>query len=158
NAAADRCGADFIAVAHHADDQAETVLLRLLRGAGAAGLGAMRENGPGRIIRPLLKVSRADVLAYLDSIGAAFVVDSTNSSIAIRRNRVRHELIPHLEREYGVGLRERLVALADEMRSLDDFAICAARTELNRTMRGDSLDITRFANLPPALAAATIRE
>src|SRR5262249_40090698 len=59
--AAVRTGCDHVAVGHHADDQAETVLMRLLRGAGIAGLSAMAETGPGRLIRPLLSLSRADI-------------------------------------------------------------------------------------------------
>ncbi|HLX36240.1 MAG TPA: tRNA lysidine(34) synthetase TilS, partial [Candidatus Binataceae bacterium] len=131
DAAADRVGADYIALAHHADDQAETVLMRMLRGAGAAGLAAMAARGPGRIIRPMLDVTRSDVLAYLERIGEQFVNDSSNQSAALLRNRVRTELMPMLERNYAPGLRGRLVQLAAEMRALDDFAAEAARRELD---------------------------
>ena len=158
NSAADRVGADYIALAHHADDQAETVLMRMLRGAGAAGLAAMAEKGPGRIIRPILSVTRAEVLTYLESIGEPFVNDSSNQSSAILRSRVRVELIPMLERNYAPGLRGRLVKLASEMRALDDFVSEAARRELDAHSRRDGLNLARFAQLHPALQAEVLRQ
>ena len=158
NAAADRIGADYIAIAHHADDQAETVLMRMLRGAGAAGLAAMSVRAPGRIIRPMLDVTRDEVNAYLKSIGEGFVNDSSNQSAALLRSRVRTELMPMLERNYAPGLRRRLVQLASEMRALDDFVGEAARRELAALASEDGLDISRFAQLHPALQAQLIRQ
>jgi len=158
NSAAERIGAGFIALAHHADDQAETVLLRLLRGAGAAGLGAMSERGPGKIIRPMLWATRAEVKAYLTAIGASYAVDASNDSPAILRNRVRAELLPMLERDYTPALSARLSELAGEMRALDDFVTIAARRELESAARGDAMDISRFAAMHPALRAAVVRE
>jgi tRNA(Ile)-lysidine synthase len=158
NSAADRIGAEFIALAHHADDQAETVVLRLLRGAGAAGLAAMHERGPGRIIRPMLAVTRAEARAYLAAIGADFVVDSSNNSGAILRNRIRTDLLPMLEREYAPGLAGRLVELADEMRALDDFVAAEAQRELASMPASDALDLARLSAMHPALQAAVLRE
>lgn len=151
-------GADYLALAHQADDQAETVMLRLLRGAGAAGLAAMGERGPGRIIRPMLAVTRAEVLEYLDAIGENFVSDSTNLSPAILRNRVRMELLPMLEREYAPGLAGRLCELADEMRELDGFVRIAAGGEFAARIGADgALGIAGFARLHPALQRALVR-
>jgi tRNA(Ile)-lysidine synthase len=156
---ADRLGASHIALAHHADDQAETVLMRLLRGAGMAGLGAMAEAGPGRLIRPLLGVSRAALLAYLEAISARFVTDSTNLSTTPQRNRVRNELLPMLEREYAPGLRDRLAELSSELRSARDFLTSLARDELKARLEvGGALEIGGFEKLHPALAAMLIRE
>ena len=101
--AADRVGADFIALGHHRDDQAETVLMRLMRGAGAAGMAAMAERGPERLIRPMLSISRAEIREYLDACAIPFVEDSSNSSRDFLRNRIRGELIPMLERDYAPG-------------------------------------------------------
>ncbi|MGZ6243948.1 MAG: tRNA lysidine(34) synthetase TilS [Candidatus Binataceae bacterium] len=169
-AAAAGIGASRIITAHHADDQAETVMLRLLRGAGATGLGAMAEAmslGPSgvTIVRPMLRVPRREVLRYLDSIGARFVGDSSNANRGLLRNRVRLELLPALERDYAPGLRRRLCALASEMRELDDYLAGAARTELSLRLREsvaggplDLLDLNAFAGMPPALAAAVLRE
>ena len=132
HSAADRMGAGHIALAHHADDQAETVLMRLLRGTGVAGLGAMAEAS-GRLIRPMLSLGRGEIIDYLNAIGARFVTDSTNCSPAILRNRLRAELIPMLERDYAPQFGRRLGELADEMRSLDDFVSAAAEAELDRS-------------------------
>jgi tRNA(Ile)-lysidine synthase len=157
HSAADRIGASHIALAHHADDQAETVLIRLLRGTGVAGLGAMAEAS-GRLIRPMLSLGRGEIIDYLSAIGARFVTDSTNRSPAILRNRLRAELIPMLERDYAPQFGRRLGELADEMRSLDDFVSAAAEAELDRSPGAAlSIDIARFATLHPALAAAVIR-
>ncbi|MGA8059658.1 MAG: tRNA lysidine(34) synthetase TilS, partial [Candidatus Binataceae bacterium] len=139
-AAAAQLGASRIATAHHADDQAETVMLRLLRGAGAAGLGAMPETmtlAPTgvTILRPMLRAGRREILRYLDSIGARFVSDSSNAHQGFLRNRVRIDLLPELERDYAPGFRRRLAALATEMRELDDYVARAARTELDSRLR-----------------------
>ena len=159
NAAADRIGADYIAFAHQADDQAETVMMRLLRGAGAAGLAAMAERGPGRIIRPMLAVTRDEVMAYLESIGEKFVNDSSNQSSAYLRNRVRTELMPMLEAQ----LRARAARAAGPAR----LARCARSTissvrrrsgNSNRMPRFGGLDISSFAQLHPALQAEVIRQ
>jgi tRNA(Ile)-lysidine synthase len=155
----ERLGAERVALGHHAGDQAETVLLRLIRGAGAAGLGAMAEVGPGPVFRPLLAVERAEILKYLEAIHARFVVDSSNASPAMLRNRVRAQLLPMLEREYGAGLGRRLAGLAAEMRSLDDLVTAMAEAELERAIDSDgTLDVARAASLHPAVAAAVVRE
>lgn len=89
-------GYDRIAVAHNSDDQAETLLLNLMRGCGVAGLRGMRQD-TGEIIRPLLNVSRREILDFLACRGVEFVTDSTNSESAYRRNFLRNEVIPLLE-------------------------------------------------------------
>jgi tRNA(Ile)-lysidine synthase len=133
-------------------------MMRLLRGSGAAGLAAIGPAGPGRILRPMLALRRSQILVYLDAIGAPSVTDSSNLSPAILRNRIRRELLPMLERDYAPGLSRRLVGLAAEMRSLDDYLETAARRELRR--RQDSpvrLNLSGFAELHPALATAILR-
>lgn len=168
--AAKRLRAAFIATAHHADDQAETVMLRLLRGAGVAGLGAMAETLPlaptgVTVLRPMLHAWRHEILRYLDSIGARFVNDASNAHQGFLRNRVRIDLLPALERDFAPGLRRRLAALATEMREFDDYVGLAARTELGPRLREsvaggplDLLDLNGFAGLHPALASALLRE
>lgn len=155
---ADNIGADFIALAHTADDQAETVMMRLVRGAGAEGLSAMAEAGPDRLIRPMLSVGRDEILAYLSAIEADYVTDSSNFSRSFMRNRVRHELLPVIERDYAKGIRPRLVGLANEMRDLHDFIRQSARAELMRRKSGNRLDLDGFEGLHPALARALLRE
>ena len=88
-------GATSIAVAHHRDDNVETLLLNLVRGSGLKGLCGMRRQN-GYIIRPLLELSRADIENYLHAEGQAFRTDSTNTDTAFKRNKIRHELLPLL--------------------------------------------------------------
>jgi len=118
-------GASAIAVAHTRDDQAETFLLRLLRGAGSAGLGAMRARS-GDLIRPLLEVGRREVLEHLRAHGLEWREDASNAELRFSRNRVRHELLPYLERHFNPGIREGLARtaalLADEHERLTEAA------------------------------------
>jgi tRNA(Ile)-lysidine synthase len=159
NRAADALGARYIALGHHADDQAETVLMRAMRGAGITGLAAMSESGPGRIFRPLLRLWREEILEYLREIGAAYVTDSSNLSATFLRNRVRLELIPSLERAWAPDVRARLVELATDMRALDDLVRGLAKAELERATRADgALDIGGFASLAPGLRVPVLRE
>jgi tRNA(Ile)-lysidine synthase len=132
--------AQALLVAHTADDQAETVLLNLLRGAGLKGLAGMRLDEtldpiqlglrlvhapPMRVARPLLRVSRATTLAYCQELGLARVEDPSNLSGAYTRNRVRLELLPLLER-FNPGVRGVLARTADlaaeDEQALDDLA------------------------------------
>ena len=105
-------GAQSIALAHHLDDQAETVLIRLLRGSGGAGLSAMGSRSQGILKRPLLQVSRAELERYLKERGLGYRTDATNADTAILRNSIRHELIPYLKR-YNPKVSQRLAATAE---------------------------------------------
>lgn len=155
---ADRLGADYVALGHHRDDQAETVLMRLMRGAGAKGMAAMAEHGPGRLIRPMLSLSRANIRSYLDACAMGFVEDSTNSSPDILRSRIRTELLPMLEREYAPGLGGRLAEIAAEMRSLDELVAAIAGRELDAMRRpGGALDVSGFGAVNRAVQPVTIR-
>jgi tRNA(Ile)-lysidine synthase len=157
--AADSFGVNYIALAHNRDDQAETVLMRLMRGSGVAGLAAIAPVGPGGIVRPLLDVSRYRILKYLDALGAVYVTDSMNSDRRFLRNRIRHELIPNLERDYAQGIGRRLAAIASEMRALDQFLEAMADAELQRRLdRSGRLATGGFGALPQALASALIRQ
>jgi tRNA(Ile)-lysidine synthase len=105
-----RTAARWIATAHHRDDQAETVALRLLAGTGLRGLAAIRARS-GAVVRPLLDCSRAELAATVAAAGLAAVTDPTNRDLARPRNRLRHRLLPALEAaEAGTGAR--LAALA----------------------------------------------
>lgn len=104
-------GASAIAVAHHADDQAETFLLRLLRGAGTAGLSAMAPLNQTGIIRPLLAVNRQELRAHLTARQLTFREDSSNGDQTYLRNRVRHELLPLLQ-EYNPAISKQLATTA----------------------------------------------
>lgn len=93
--AADR-NLDCIAIGHHRDDQAETLLLHLLRGSGTDGLAGMRFRS-GRLIRPLLNTPKEEILAYLEACGQSFCTDATNFETDATRNRIRLQVIPALE-------------------------------------------------------------
>jgi tRNA(Ile)-lysidine synthase len=113
---ADRIGASAIALGHTADDQAETVLMRLLTSATPWSLRAMAER-EGRLARPLLRVWREATLAYCAALGLEPVDDPSNRDPRFLRSRVRHELLPALEAVFP-GARRRLVTLAGRQRQL----------------------------------------
>ena len=99
---AERTGARRIAVAHHMEDQAETILHNLFRGSGIKGLGGM-EPVRGKIIRPLLWASRRQILDYLEERGISYCTDSTNASMEYTRNKLRSMVIPMVCREINPG-------------------------------------------------------
>lgn len=111
---------DSIAVAHTADDQAETVLSHLLRGTGLAGLAGIYPVA-GRIVRPLLELRRAELRDYLSSIGQSWREDRTNQDTSRTRARIRHELIPVLERNFDAAAVTRLARLAAHAREDEVF-------------------------------------
>jgi tRNA(Ile)-lysidine synthase len=157
--AAGRLDADVIAVGHSLDDQAETFLLRLIRGAGTRGLAAIRPRA-GRVVRPLLEIRRADLRRYAADHDLAFREDATNQDLGFARNRVRHELIPQLER-YSPAVQAILAgeaALAGEDEEyLEAAAIESSASIVLRTERGLEIDAARLAQLPPALASRVVR-
>ena len=118
---AERHDCSRIAVAHHADDQVETFFLNLLRGTGLRGLAGMqRENG--NIWRPMLNVTRAQVLDYLESIGQDYVTDSTNKQNDFRRNHVRNVIIPFIEQQFPEAksrIHQTMHNLADDLDLLE---------------------------------------
>jgi len=106
--------ADKIATAHTLDDQAETVLMRVLRGAGAQGLsGIAPQHKEKRLIRPLLKVRRTQLEQYLRKLQQPWREDSSNQDLAHTRNRVRHQLMPLLEQQFNPGIRQTLGDLSE---------------------------------------------
>ncbi len=114
--AAQQANADVVAVGHTRDDQAETFLLRLVRGAGARGLGAMHPRS-GVVVRPLLEVPRSELLEFLDARRLPFRQDATNVDVGIPRNRVRAELLPLLAARFNPRIAEVLAAEADLARA-----------------------------------------
>jgi tRNA(Ile)-lysidine synthase len=145
-----------LATAHHRDDQAETVLLRALRGTGPAGLAAIRPTlDGGRVLRPLLGLRRAELAAYLARGGHRFVSDSTNAEPAIPRNRLRAEVVPLLE-AIAPGAVANLAALAELARESELVtgerldALLAGAVETGEG--GVWLEVETFAALAPAAA------
>lgn len=111
-------GADRIATAHHRDDQAETVLLHLLRGSGLQGLGGIPAVR-GKIVRPLLEVSRAEIDGYVQRWAVPFVEDETNQDVRFTRNRLRAEVLPLLE-AIAPGCGGRIAGTASLLRDEDE--------------------------------------
>jgi tRNA(Ile)-lysidine synthase len=117
--------ADVVALGHTRDDQAETVLLRLVRGAGPRGLAAMYPR-KGCIIRPLLGARRQDLREWLDARGVTFVEDETNADVAIPRNRVRAELLPLLAARFNPSIVDVLADEAEIAREVWEWMTSAA--------------------------------
>jgi tRNA(Ile)-lysidine synthase len=114
--------ADKIATAHTLDDQAETVLMRVIRGTGARGLaGIFPLHQEKQLVRPLLEVSRLEVEAYLQTIGQPWREDSSNRDLNHARNRIRHQLIPLLERDFNPSVRQTLAGLAEVARGEAEY-------------------------------------
>ncbi|HLT59100.1 MAG TPA: tRNA lysidine(34) synthetase TilS [Limnochordales bacterium] len=157
--AADQVSATRIALGHHADDQAETVLLRLLRGAGTTGLAGMRPRR-GRYIRPLLGVPRAAIEAYCRRFELNPRVDPSNVSPQYLRNRIRHHLLPLLEREYNPNIRAVLCRTAGLLREEDDLLeALAVRAHRRLAAQGGphELPVAGLARLPAAVARRVVR-
>jgi tRNA(Ile)-lysidine synthase len=144
-------GARWIATAHHRDDQAETVLLRLLFGSGLEGLAGVRPVH-GAVVRPLLGLTRSALLAALDSAGLAPVDDPTNRDLAVPRNRVRHRLLPALAAD-DPGIAVQLARLASHARGAAAAIDRALSEWLPATRDEDGIAVPhqRFAALPESL-------
>jgi tRNA(Ile)-lysidine synthase len=123
--AAEETTAARIAVGHTRDDQAETFLLKLVRGAGLTGLGGVYPRR-GMVVRPLLDASRADLRGYLDTRGQTWVEDETNDDLTNPRNRIRHRVLPELDAAYGAPTSPAIARAADIVREdgqwLDELA------------------------------------
>lgn len=151
-------GCTKIATGHSCDDQAETVLMRMMRGAGLDGLAAIHAVRDGWIIRPLLDCSRAEVLAFLEARGLSYCEDSSNLDRRFLRNRIRYEVLPLLE-SINPGVRERLALAASiaavEARHLDDLLapILAASVDV----ADGSLSLRIFSELTAGLHGRAIR-
>ncbi len=135
---AQRLGARFVAVAHTADDQIETVLQRLLRGTGVAGLAGMppvRPLSPAvQLVRPMLGARRREVLQYLTEIGQDFRTDSSNADRRLTRNRLRGELLPFVRREFNAEVDEAILRLAQQARGTQQLVANLAEKLVERAI------------------------
>jgi tRNA(Ile)-lysidine synthase len=137
--AANQTGARYVATAHTADDQVETVLFNILRGTGLAGLAGIprvREfTEAASLVRPLLEVTRMEVLDYLLQSRAPFREDSSNASEAYTRNKIRRQLLPLLEREFNPHVREAISRLSRIAAESDEFIVAATRDAATLLLR-----------------------
>jgi tRNA(Ile)-lysidine synthase len=159
-------GAAWVATGHTADDQAETVLHRLLRGTGFRGLSGIprtRELAPGiAVVRPFLDIRRDEVLAFLRQLDQPYSQDSTNFDRQFTRNRLRHELLPLLATEFNpaaVDVLCRLAVQASEVQAYlgQQAATLLAVVELPRAGAMVVLDGCRLAAEPPVLVREVLR-
>jgi tRNA(Ile)-lysidine synthase len=154
---------DKVATAHTLDDQAETVLLKLLRGAGTRGLAGIYprvevhregEGAHGAVVRPLLTTRRAELREYLEGIGQPWREDASNLDLRHRRNRIRHTLIPVLEREFNPNLAQRLGELAEIARAEEEYW----QSEVGRVVvEQQPISIRSLSLLPLALRRRLLR-
>jgi tRNA(Ile)-lysidine synthase len=159
-------GADRVATAHTADDQAETVLLRLVRGAGLRGLAGMpvrgRVNGI-RVVRPFLHVTREQVVEYLERHALRHRVDSTNASTAPTRNFLRLELLPRIRERMNASAREAILRAAGAIREAEEYLSEESRRLLPRVLRREadgkiSLDAALLVAYPKPLRSYLFRD
>lgn len=164
---AESIGAQKIALGHTADDQAEEILLRLTRGAGPNGLSGIPYVRNGVFVRPLLDSSRKDILAYLSMQGLKYRMDRSNESKEFLRNRVRHDLLPILERDFNPRIRELLVRTASIFREdesylnqLVDKAWIEIAKVKNAGESGQSvlLDVGLFRKLPTPIRMRIVKK
>jgi tRNA(Ile)-lysidine synthase len=145
---AESAGARFVALAHTRDDQAETVLFRLLRGTGLSGLAGMPFTRPlslaASLVRPLLACRRADVLAYLQGIDQPYCTDATNAELGFARNRIRHELLPYLREHFSSEVVDALGRTAE---------IASQSQEIIDSLARPLLEMCRCSGPPDAAVA-----
>jgi tRNA(Ile)-lysidine synthase len=155
--AAARLGARYVVTAHTADDQVETILHRIVRGTGIAGLAGIARARPlgeaAALIRPLLSFRRTELLAYLDALGQPYREDSSNADTRLTRNRIRHELLPLLAEKYNPGVVDavlRLGSLAGEAHGVVESIVdeLAERCILDSHSGGVRIDASALAGQP----------
>jgi len=142
--AASEHGARYVATAHTADDQAETILHRVIRGTGIAGLAGIQRTRPlseaVTLIRPLLEVSRSEVVAYLSERQQTFCLDESNEDPSFTRNRIRHALLPQLASQYNPNVREALLRLGQLAGDAQQVIEICARVGFDRDVHFKSAD------------------
>lgn len=146
-----------IALGHTRDDQAETLLHRLVRGSGRHGLGAMRAVRADGVVRPLLGSTRESVLTFLRERGRTWREDASNLDRRHARNRIRHLVLPLIERELEPRAREALARAAEILGEEDEWLDAEARARLRLVARGDALASERLGELPRPLARRVVR-
>lgn len=156
-------GASSVALAHHADDQAETVLMRLLRGSGPSGLAGMRWKRTEKkveLIRPFLRINKTALIELCNIRGYSYAEDASNALVKYKRNAVRLEVLPFLEK-YNGRLTQSLTQLAEIVGAEDEFMEEAAEKcfkDLVQSKQGKyTLERVGFASVPSALQRRLIK-
>ncbi|MCX6765428.1 MAG: tRNA lysidine(34) synthetase TilS [Candidatus Moranbacteria bacterium] len=145
---------DLVAVGHTLDDQAETYLMRIIRGSGLAGLASMKFK-KGNIIRPLLGITKKEILEYLKGNKLNYRTDKTNKEIPFLRNKIRNELIPLLEKKYNPSIKETLYK--SSLNIAEDYDLISQMAE-GYYKKHRNLKISEILKLHPALQKRVILE
>ncbi len=153
---AEQYGYDKIALGHHADDNAELVLMYLLRGSGTSGLSGIPPVRGARIVRPLIQVRKSELRDFLTANRLIYVSDSSNADTEFLRNRIRHELIPMLISSYNPKIVESLNRTASILRSEDEWMGDSIRV-LSENCISDTADGKTLLSVPDTLALAARR-
>ncbi|MCP4625093.1 MAG: tRNA lysidine(34) synthetase TilS [bacterium] len=158
-----RNGFNKIATGHHGNDNAELVLMNLLRGSGPLGLSGIAPVRDGKIIRPLLELKQSEIVDYITEKKLPFVTDSSNTDLSFRRNRIRHHLIPTLEKSYNPAVIDTLNRLGTIMRSEDQWLENVLDQDYSRCIAVDerdsiNIDLERFEGLATAAKRRIIRK
>lgn len=157
-----RYGFNKIAIGHHSNDNAELVLMNLLRGSGPLGLSGIAPVRDGKIFRPLIHLKRSEIVDYIAEKKLPFVADASNADLSFRRNRIRHHLIPELEKAYNPAIIETLNRLGTIMRAEDQWFENILSKDFNNciSVKGPdtvSIDLDRFKGLAAAARRRIIR-
>jgi tRNA(Ile)-lysidine synthase len=156
---AEKVGARYVATAHTADDQVETILQRILRGTGIDGLAGMRTARPLSpsvvLVRPMLGLNRGEVIEYLSGIGQDYRTDATNDDTQWTRNRLRHELLPQLRERYNAQVDAALLRLSAQAGDLEQLVSeMAAQLAVDCLVVGPAetlVDCARLESVEPVL-------
>ena len=146
--------ADYIAVGHNLNDQAETVLMRILRGTGLRGLGAIRFRN-NYVIRPLLNIPQKEILSYLRKNRVPFRIDKTNLRSDFTRNKIRNKLLPYLGKEFNLNIQETLYKLSQSVADDYDFISYIARQWIKKNKK---IALKKFLKLHPSLQKEILRQ
>ena len=161
-----RAGAACVAVGHHADDNVETVLYRIVRGTHVGGLAGMAPSRPLAdgltLVRPMLDCTRADIEAYCKRAGLTWRTDASNAETTYRRNFIRHDLLPMLREELNPQADAAILRLAGAARETADLIDHQAHAALEASIRqhegdGLALDAAALSAFPPVVQTAAIR-
>ncbi len=158
---AEKLKADFILTAHHSDDQAETVLLKLLRGAGTEGLSGMQVRS-GKILRPLLHLTREHLENYCTLQNINYCYDSSNDDLHYTRNKIRRELLPYLEKNFNPAIKKAVVQSAGILQE-DDACLNQMAQEKFQALAsctdvGVILNVRKWEEVPAALRKRILRQ
>ncbi|AHM57088.1 tRNA(Ile)-lysidine synthase TilS [Peptoclostridium acidaminophilum DSM 3953] len=155
-----KLSADKIAVAHNLDDQAETLIMRMMRGTGLEGLKGMEYSRRDGIIRPLLDVTRAEIEAYISQRGLSFRLDSTNLEDIYTRNKIRLRLIPYMDDNFNVDMKKALSRMGSLLSDDAEYINSCAKTEFDRvcSMEGEvRIDTDALTALHNAISSRVVR-